>query len=124
MHRQGIDVRHSNGNYYTHSGSWKDQPFILDVNSDSHNHAWFEYHREVPELLMYGPVADEDFIAVQNGGGPMQLVQDRLHRWRDGEKACGSEASLHNHRCTQANPVHTGYPQANPGPEIGASEGS
>ena len=75
VHRQGIDVRHSNGNYYmyTHSGSWKDQPFILDVNSDSHNHAWFEYHREVPELLMYGPVADEDFIAVQNGGGPMQL---------------------------------------------------
>ena len=32
VHRQGIDVRHSNGNYYTHSGSWKDQPFILDVN--------------------------------------------------------------------------------------------
>ena len=30
-------------------------------------------HREVPELLMYGPVADEDFIAVRNGGGPMQL---------------------------------------------------
>jgi hypothetical protein len=52
VHRQGIDVRHLNGKYYTHSGSWKDQPFILDANSDSHNHARFEYHSEVPELLM------------------------------------------------------------------------
>jgi hypothetical protein len=40
----------------------------------------------------------------------MQLVQDRLHRWRDGEKACGSEASLHNHRCTHRNLDVFDYP--------------